>query len=94
MGNFGDHKTENQKFENDVNILYDFKVEYPHDADHLTFPNTADEIKKQTPDEREQKNKIDFALNERDQEIQEGIILDAKKDLIKTLAGLDGDISN
>ena len=94
MGNFADHKTENQKFENDVNILYDFKVEYPLDADHLTFPNTADEIKKQTPDEREQKNKIDFALNERDQEIQERIILDAKKDLIKTLAGLDGDISN
>ena len=94
MGNFADHKTENQKFENDVNILYGFKVEYPHDADHLTFPKTADEIKKQTPDEREQKNKIDFALNERDQEIQERIILDAKKDLIKTLAGLDGDISN
>ena len=48
MGNFADHKTENQKFEDDVvrNILYDFKVEYPHDTDHLTFPNTADEIKK------------------------------------------------
>ena len=47
MGNFADHKTENQKFEDDVvrNILYDFKVEYPHDSDHLTFPNTADEIK-------------------------------------------------
>ena len=48
MGNFADHKTENQKFEDDVvrNILYDFKVEYPHDTNHLTFPNTADEIKK------------------------------------------------
>ena len=36
MGNFADHKTENQKFEDDVvrNILYDFKVEYPHDTDH------------------------------------------------------------
>ena len=47
MGNFADHKTENQKFEDDVvrNILYDFKVEYPHDSDHLTFLNTADEIK-------------------------------------------------
>ena len=48
MGNFADHKTKNQNFENDVvrNILYDFKVEYPHGTDHLTFPNTADEIKK------------------------------------------------
>ena len=44
--------------------------------------------------ELDKKNKLDFALNERDQEIQEGLILDAKKDLIKTLTGLDGDISN
>ena len=89
MGNFADYKTENQKFEDDVvrNILYDFKVEYPHDTDHLTFPNTADEIKKQAADKLEQKNKLDCALNERDQEIQEGIILDARKDLIKTLGG-------
>ena len=47
MDNFADNKTENQKFGDDVvrNILYDLKVEYPHDTDHLTFPNTADEIK-------------------------------------------------
>ena len=46
MGNFADHKTENQKFKDVVrNILYDFKVEYPHDTDHLTFPNTANQIK-------------------------------------------------
>ena len=45
-------------------------------------------------DELEQKNKLDFALNERDWEIQEGIILNAKKDLIKTVAGLDSNISN
>ena len=95
MGNFADHKTENQKIKDVVrNILYDFKVEYPHDTDHLTFPNTADEIRKQAADELEQKDKLDFALNERDWEIQEEIILDAKKDLIKTLGGLDGDISN
>ena len=96
MGNFADHKTENQKLEDDVerNILYDFKVEYPHDIDHLSFPNTAGEIRKQAADELEQKDKLDFALNERDWEIQEGIILDAKKDLIKTLAGADDDISD
>ena len=47
MGNFADHKTENEKFEDGVvtNILYDFKVEYPDDTDHLTFPNSVDEIK-------------------------------------------------
>ena len=39
MGNFADHKAENQKFEDNVvrNILCNFKVEYPHDTDHLTF---------------------------------------------------------
>ena len=40
------------------------------------------------------KNKLYFSLNERDQEIQEGIILDANKDLIKTLAGLYSNTSN
>ena len=96
VGNFADNKTENQKFEDDVvrNILYDFKVEYPHDTDHLNFPNTGDEIRKQAADELEQKDKLDFALNESNWEIKEGIILDVKKDLIKTLAGTDGDISN
>ena len=93
MGNFADHKTENQKFEDDVvrNILYDFKVGYPHDTltDRLIFLDTVDEIKKQAADELEQKNKLDFALKERDQEIR-----DAKKDLIKRLAGLDAAISN
>ena len=53
-GNFADHKTENQKFEDDVrNILHDFKVSYLHDSDHLTFPNIADEITKQAADELE-----------------------------------------
>ena len=93
MGNFADHKTENQKFEDDVvrNILYDFKVEYPHDTltDRLIFLDTVDEIKKQAADELEQKNKLDFALKERDREIR-----NAKKDLIKRLAGLDAAISN
>ena len=48
MGDFADHKTENQKSEDDAvrNILFDFKVEYPPDTDHLTFPTRADEIKR------------------------------------------------
>ena len=81
VGNFADYKTENQNFEDDVvkNILYEFKVEYSHDTDHLNFPNTADEIKKEAADDFEQKNKLDFALKERDQEIQEGILLTQKK---------------
>ena len=54
-----------------IYIQYDFKVECPHDTDHLTSPNTADEIRKQAADGLEQKVKLDFPLNERDREIQE-----------------------
>ena len=96
MGNFAVHETKNQKFEGDVlrNIRYDFKVEYRHHTDHLTFLNTVDKIKKQAADKLEQKNKLDFALNKRNREIQESIILDTKNDLIKTVAGPDSDIAN
>ena len=68
MGNFAEHKTENQKFEDDLvrNILYEFKVEYQHNTDHLTFPNTADEIKNRLLMNFSKKSKLDFALNERD----------------------------
>ena len=47
QSNFADHKAEKQKFEDDVvrNILYNFKVDYPHDNDYLKFSNTAAEIK-------------------------------------------------
>ena len=96
FGNFADYKTKNQKFEDDVvrNFLYEFRVQYLQDTDHLTFPNTTKEIKKQAAEELEQKNKLKLARNERDHEIMKGIVLNAKKDLIITLAGLDGDVSS
>ena len=96
MGNFADHQTENQKFEDDVvtNILYGFKVKYPYDTDHLIFPDTADEIKNRLLKNLSKKIKLDFALNEKDREVQGGTILDETKDLIKTHAGLDRDTSN
>ena len=94
--NFVEHKTENQKFEDDIvrNILNDIKIEHPQETDHLTFLNTAEEIKRQVAEELEQKIKLDLARNERDWEIMEVIALDAKKDLIKALAGLDVKVSS
>ena len=46
--------------------MYDFKLEYPHDADHLTFPNTADEIRKQAAVELEQKDNgvVELKIND------------------------------
>ena len=40
------------------------------------------------------KKKLDIVLNERQHEIKKGIIFDAKKNLLKTLVGIDGDISS
>ena len=34
-------------------------------SDHLFYPNTADEINKQSQEEEEQKGKLDIILNER-----------------------------
>ena len=51
-------------------------------------------MKRQVTEELEQKIKLDLARNERDQEIMEGVLLDTKKDLIKMLAGLDGNVSS
>ena len=63
-----EHKMENQKFEDDIirNILNNMKVKHTQETNHLTFPNTAEEIKRQVAEELEQKNKLDISRNERD----------------------------
>ena len=60
QSNFADHKAEKQKFEDDVrrNILYNFKVAYPHDNGYLKFSNTVAEIKKQAADKLQQKTNL------------------------------------
>ena len=91
-----DFKSENKKIEEDIadNILNDFTIEHLQESDHLFYPNTADEINKQSQDEEEQKRRLDIVLNERQCEIEKAMIFDAKKNLLKTLAGIDGNISS
>ena len=91
-----DFKSENKKLEEDIvdHILNDFSIKHPQESDHLFYPNTADEINKQSQDEEKQKRRLDIILNERQREIEKGMIFDAKKNLLKTLAGIDGDISS
>ena len=91
-----DFKSENKKIEEDIvdNILNYFSIEHPQESDHLFYPNTADEIKKQSPDEEEQKRRLDIVLNERQREIENGMIFDGKGNLWKTLVEIDSDISN
>ena len=49
------------------------------ESDHLFYPNTADEINKQSQGEEGQKRRLDIVLNERPCEIEKGMIFDAKK---------------
>ena len=85
-----------KKIEEDVvhNILNDFTIEHPQESDHLFYPNTTGEINKQSHQEEEQKRRLDIVLNERQREIEKEMIFDAKKNLLKTLAKVDGDISS
>ena len=87
-------KSESKKIEEDIvdNILNDFTIEHPQESDHLFYPNTADEINKQNQDKEEQKRRLYIVLNERQREIEQGMISDAKKNLLKTLAGIDSNI--
>ena len=89
-------KSENKKIEQDIvdNILNDFTIEHPQESDHLFYPNIADEINKQSQDEEEQKRRLDIVLNKREREIEKGMIFDPKKNLLKTLVGIDSDISS
>ena len=91
-----DFKSENKKIEEDVtdNILNDFTIEHQREFNHLFYPNTIDKINKQSQYEEEQKRKLDIVLNERQHEIEKEMIFDAKKNILKILAGVDGDILN
>ena len=46
-----------KKIEENVvdNILNDFTIEHPQESDHLFYPNTTDEMNKQSQYEEEQK---------------------------------------
>ena len=89
-------KSENKNIEEDVvdNTLNDFTFEYPQESDHLFCPNTADEIDKQSHYEEEKKRKLDIVLNKRQRKIEKEMIFEAKKNILKTLAGVDGNISS
>ena len=51
-----DFKSENKKNWK-LNILSNFTVEHQQESDHLFYPNTADEINKQSQEQEDQKKK-------------------------------------
>ena len=74
-------KSKNKKIEEDAvdNILNDFEIEHQQESDQLFYPNTADEINKQSQYDEEQKRKLDIVLNERQREMEKEMLFDAKK---------------
>ena len=60
-------KSGNKNHEEDVadNILHGFTIEHLQESDHLFYPNTADEINKQSQYEEDQKRKLDIVVDER-----------------------------
>ena len=51
---FVSEQTDNKRIENSIvrNILNDEKMEFPTDTDHISMPNTAEEMKQQSIDEK------------------------------------------
>ena len=82
-------KSKNKKIEEDAvdNILNDFEIEHQQESDQLFYPNTADEINKQSQYDEEQKRKLDIVLNERQREIKKEMLFDAKKKSFKNVSG-------
>ena len=81
-------QTDNKKIEENIirRILNDEKMEFPTDTDHISLPNTAEEIKQQSIDENKLFIETEQNKNEIDVQTLEGLINDANRDLIKTFA--------
>ena len=79
-------QTDNKRIENNIvrNILKNEKMEFPNDTDHISLPNTAEEIKQQSTDENKLFIETELKKNGRDVETLENLINDTKHDLIKT----------
>ena len=59
-------------------------MEFPTDTDHISLPNTAEEIKQQSIDGNKLFTETELKKNERDVEPLENLINDANRDLVKT----------
>ena len=59
-------------------------MEFPTDTDHISLPNTAEEIKQQSIDGSKLFTETELKKNERDVEPLENLINDANRDLVKT----------
>ena len=92
---FREVKDKNQLFEEDVvsNIVSGTKVDYPQDTDHMSFPNMAREIEMQSAANLEQETRLALAVNAGNEEILQDLIENCRKELMNTLADVEGEIA-
>ena len=76
------------------NILSSTRLVHPQaqDTEHLTFPNTTEEIFEQDKKEKKLKKKISQAVGERDEEVTDEIVKTAVKDLVESVLQLEDEI--
>ena len=68
------------------------RVDYPQDTDHMSFPNTEQEILVQSKANYELEEKLAWAVNE-SEEIPQEIVREAIKELFNSLLNVDSGIA-
>ena len=91
---FEEIKDPNQSFEENVveNIMSGNRIDSLQDTDHMSFPNTEQEILVQCKANYELEEKLARAVNE-SEEIPLGTVTVARKELFNSLLNVDGQIA-
>ena len=87
-------KDPNQSFEENVveNIMSGNRVDYLQDTDHMSFPNTEQEILVQNKANYELEEKLARAVN-KSEEISQEIVREVRKELFNSLLNIDSRIA-
>ena len=87
-------KDENELINEEVerNILTSTRLVHPQDTEHLTFPNTTEEIFEQEKKEKKLKKKFSQAIGQQDEEVTNEIIQTARKDLVESVLQVEDEI--
>ena len=91
---FEEIKDQNRSFEENVveNIMSGNRVDYPQDTNHMSFPNTEQEILVYSKANYELEEKLVRAVNE-SKEIPQEIVRGARKELFNSLLNVNGRIA-
>ena len=83
-----------KKIKNSIvsDIINNERIDFSTDNNHISLPNSAEEIKQEKINEEEMFLKTGLKKNERDIETFKNLIDETKRDLLKTFTEPDGDV--